>query len=163
MRFRLVVDGEPHDIAIERTAEGLRGRVDGARYEARAKPGAGPIDVWIGSSRHRVQIEGTSVVLDGHPYDVRIQGLNESGAVGERAAAARGETFEVRPPMPGRVVRVLVSPGDRIRRGEPVVVLEAMKMQNEIPAPADALVQAVHVREGDSIPANRLIAVLEAT
>ena len=63
--------------------------------------------------------------------------------------------------MPGRVVRILVRPGDRVKKGQTLVVLEAMKMQNEIPAPADARVTDVRVAEGESVTGDRVIAVLE--
>lgn len=54
-------------------------------------------------------------------------------------------------PMPGLVVRVLVEEGAAVRAGGGVVVLEAMKMENELRAPADAVVKAVHVRPGQTV------------
>jgi biotin carboxyl carrier protein len=53
--------------------------------------------------------------------------------------------------MPGRIVRVLVSAGDRVQKGSELLVLEAMKMQNEIQSPADGLVAQVFVQAGDTV------------
>ena len=53
--------------------------------------------------------------------------------------------------MPGRIVRVLVSAGDRVQKGSDLLVLEAMKMQNEIQSPADGLVAQVFVQAGDTV------------
>jgi len=64
--------------------------------------------------------------------------------------------------MPGRVVRVFAMAGMRVKRGQTLVVLEAMKMQNEIPAPRDGTVREVAVVEGESITADRLVVVLDA-
>jgi 3-methylcrotonyl-CoA carboxylase alpha subunit len=53
--------------------------------------------------------------------------------------------------MPGRVLAVLVEPGARVRRGEPLLVLEAMKMEHTIAAPADGVVKAVHFQAGQQV------------
>jgi acetyl/propionyl-CoA carboxylase alpha subunit len=68
---------------------------------------------------------------------------------------------ELKAPMPGTVLRVLVSPGDRVAARQPLVVLEAMKMETPVLAPYDATVGAVHVAEGDRIPAGTLLVELE--
>ena len=62
--------------------------------------------------------------------------------------------------MPGRIVRVIVKVGDRVARNAPVAVLEAMKMQNEIPAPAAGVVREVRVTEGQGVLASDVIVVL---
>jgi len=78
-------------------------------------------------------------------------------------ARAEGRRLEVRPPMPGHVVRVLVQADEPVRRGQPLVVLEAMKMQNEIPAPAAGVVESVPVREGDAVTVHDILAVLRTS
>jgi 3-methylcrotonyl-CoA carboxylase alpha subunit len=54
-------------------------------------------------------------------------------------------------PMPGRVLAVLVEPGARVRRGEPLMVLEAMKMEHTIAAPADGVVEEIHFQAGEQV------------
>jgi biotin carboxyl carrier protein len=63
--------------------------------------------------------------------------------------------------MPGTVIRVLVSPGDAVEAREPLVVLEAMKMETPIVAPYEAVVKAVHVAEGDPVAGGALLVELE--
>lgn len=63
--------------------------------------------------------------------------------------------------MPGRVVRIDARAGTSVLRGQTLLVLEAMKMQNEIPAPRDGLLREVRVSEGESITVDRVVAVLE--
>jgi biotin carboxyl carrier protein len=63
--------------------------------------------------------------------------------------------------MPGRVVRVLVAPGDIVEARQPVVVVEAMKMENELRSPKDGLVKEVAVVPGTSVEAGRVLVVID--
>lgn len=163
MRFRLIVDGEAHEVEVEGKPPGLTVRVDGAAYRTRAARDGAELAVRIGTRRHRIRIRGRQVTVDGLPHEVATEALDAAdrrslGTEGLRS----GAVLEVRPPMPGRIVKLTVAAGERVKRGQTLAVLEAMKMQNEIPAPADGTVKSVGVREGESIPADRVIAVLEA-
>ncbi len=62
-----------------------------------------------------------------------------------------GDSGIIKALMPGRISRVLVEKGDEVRRGEGLLVLEAMKMENEIPAPADGIVDEIFVKPGDTV------------
>lgn len=64
--------------------------------------------------------------------------------------------------MPARVVDVRVAPGDRVTKGTPVMVLEAMKMQNEIAAPAAGIVRTVHVAAGQTVEGNQILVTFAA-
>ncbi len=68
-----------------------------------------------------------------------------------QAAAGEGGRAMIRAAMPGMVVRVIVTIGQTVKRGDPVVILEAMKMENEVRAPADGVVHAIMVTERDSV------------
>ena len=162
MRFRLVVDGEVHEVEVDGSPPTLAIRVDGAAYRARATRGKDEISVRIGRNRHRIAVRGRRVTVDGIASEVVAEGFEAAsrGAGGTEGSQAVS-VFEVRPPMPGRIVKVAVAAGDHVKRGQTLAVLEAMKMQNEIAAPADAVVKSVGVREGDSIGGDRIIAVLE--
>lgn len=63
-------------------------------------------------------------------------------------------------PMPGKIVRVLVKAGEAVRARQPVVVIEAMKMENELRASGDGTVAEMHVRDGQSVDAGALLAVI---
>src|SRR5436305_4862249 len=64
-------------------------------------------------------------------------------------------------PMPGTVIKVNVAPGDEVEARDPLVVLEAMKMETPLTAPFDATVRAVHVQEGDRVAGGALLVELE--
>lgn len=78
------------------------------------------------------------------------------------AAAAKGtvEGTPLRAPMPGLVIRLEVKAGDTVQEGDPVLVLEAMKMENAIPAPASGTIKALYVGSGDSVAKDDLICVI---
>jgi biotin carboxyl carrier protein len=120
-----------------------------------------------------------SVVLDGRIYDARVE-ETPSGLIvvidGYRFAidvrdprrwrrkdAARiGEGVQtVSTPMPGKVVRVLVAPGDAVAAGQGLLVVEAMKMQNEMKAPRAGRVLSVTVKEGATVAAGEVLATIE--
>ena len=70
-----------------------------------------------------------------------------------------GTTMEA--PMPGKVLKVLAKAGEQVKENQPIIVLEAMKMENEIVAPKDGVVSAVYVNEGSAIDVGQPIATIE--
>ncbi|HYY06007.1 MAG TPA: biotin carboxylase N-terminal domain-containing protein [Candidatus Limnocylindria bacterium] len=74
---------------------------------------------------------------------------------------ARGEQSKLTAPMPGTVIRVLVGAGDAVQPRQPLVVLEAMKMETRVVSPYEAMVRAVHVGEGDRVAGGALLIELE--
>jgi acetyl-CoA carboxylase biotin carboxylase subunit len=74
------------------------------------------------------------------------------------AAEQGGETADrVVTPMPGKIIQVLVKAGDAVKRGQPLAMLEAMKMEHTLAAPADATVESVNVAQGDQVPAETVV------
>jgi len=98
--------------------------------------------------------------VNGEPVAARVIDPRMRRAPRRDSVAASGSRL-VTSAMPGRVVKVLVKPGDRVIERQPLVVVEAMKMENELRAPGDALVRDVNVTEGMSIDAGVILVVLE--
>ena len=76
-------------------------------------------------------------------------------------ASGDGRPQRILAPMPGKVVRVLVRPGDVVRARQPLVVVEAMKMENELRAGRNGRIASIHVQEGASVEAGALVVVIE--
>ena len=72
-----------------------------------------------------------------------------------------GEQSSLTAPMPGTVIRVVVAEGDRVEARQPLVVLEAMKMETPVVAPYEAVVRAIHVAEGDRVAGGTVLVELE--
>ncbi len=144
-----VVERRPTRLVLEIAGETVT--VDGWPEGLTAPPG--PLDV--NGERHRVVV---TVVEPGvlHPASPSIAGgpaPAEAAAPPVPAAPVRPGAVAILPPMPGRVVAVKVREGDRVHQGDLLVVLEAMKMRNEVTAPIDGVVHDVRVREGSNVRA----------
>jgi biotin carboxyl carrier protein len=92
------------------------------------------------------------VLLRGRLYPVRVEDEREKRL---RAAAGAGVAeageFHLKAPMPGLVVSILVSEGQEVKKGQVLLILESMKMQNELKSPRDGIVNRVKVRAGESV------------
>src|SRR5437773_11071606 len=112
MRFRLVVNGEAHEV----TTDG-RVTVDGAPVVGEVVKDARGVSVRIGRKRYRLLITRWGSMVEGTPYRLEVRDL-EPGKTSDRMAARKSTAglVEVRPPMPGRIVQVAVKPGRRVGR-----------------------------------------------
>ena len=162
MRFRLDVDGERRDIEVEPIAGGFIVRIEGASYRTRTRLAKDSVQARIGTKTLHIHLRGSETIVDDGVHHVRLVEVSQerTDAV-ESQPPGPGAVVDVRSSMPGRVVRVAVAPGSPVRRGETLVVLEAMKMQNEIPAPGDGVVRQVEVSEGEIVTADRVVASIE--
>lgn len=75
---------------------------------------------------------------------------------------AAGAINDLKAPMPGMVLNVKIKPGDEISKGQAVVVLEAMKMENVLKAEADATVKAIHCKQGEAVEKNQVLVEFES-
>jgi len=100
------------------------------------------------------------VLLSGERYAVRADNWQERAASGALAQAA-GQLGAISATMPGRIVGVLCAPGAQVTANTPLIVIEAMKMQNELCAKRDAVVRAVHVEVGQTVERGTLLVEFE--
>lgn len=102
------------------------------------------VGAWLSGRRARATVESAR--------------MRAAGSV--RSKSGEGSEGNVLSPMPGKVVKLLVAEGDEVTAGMPVVVVEAMKMENELAAPRAGVVQKVHVTPGDAVEGGaRLVTV----
>jgi biotin carboxyl carrier protein len=102
------------------------------------------------------------VHLDGRTIPVQIRPAGSFGRQKKEGGGAAGSGPQrVLAPMPGKVVRVLVKPGDEVKAKQGLVVVEAMKMENELKAARDGRVRDVSVREGQSVDAGAVLLIVE--
>jgi biotin carboxyl carrier protein len=133
------------------------------------------IDSELLDSVRQVEPGVHSVLLDGASYEVRVQGVTATvggrqfavevhnprdASRSSRAALGSGRQ-SVTAPMPGKVVRMLVATGDLVETSQGLVVVEAMKMQNELKATRPGRVVEIRAREGETVGAGDILLVLE--
>ena len=147
--------------------KGERAVVDGVALTVLATPGGRTLVRAEGGHEQRcVTLDGQAFAATGclggiaTALEVRTaqQALLAETAAGSTGGAAGSH---IKAPMPGRVVRVLVAVGQQVERGAPVIIVEAMKMENEMHAPASGQVLAVHVIEGATVDSGQLLVELE--
>ena len=121
-----------------------------------------PVQVTIEGQIFHVEVEGLSPRPSARPRRRQgVAGAVTAPAPTERPTAAPSSDKILRAPMPGRVIAIMVRPGDRVTAGQEVCVVEAMKMEQSIWAPRDGVVKAVHVQPMDSVGANDPLVELE--
>ncbi|MFZ0138047.1 MAG: biotin/lipoyl-containing protein [Candidatus Sulfotelmatobacter sp.] len=118
-------------------------RIGNLAYEVKLERVANDLHLWVGSTRFAVEVR------DPRSLRGRIRAGDNQGP---RKVVA---------PMPGRVVRLLVSEGDEVESGRGIAVVEAMKMQNEIKSPKRGTVQKVLISEGAAVNAGDVLAIVE--
>ena len=166
MKYFVNVNGHDHEVNLTERLGELIVEVDGEPmelvYEEVDK--LGQVLAIVGGASFGVSIEGDSskagITIAGHFYDVEIEDERERAAhAAARAAGAGGGT--VKSVMPGIVVSLLAGEGDTVEEGQPLLVLEAMKMQNEISAPVAGVIRRIHVGEGEAVSAGAKLVEIE--
>lgn len=152
---QLLLDGEAVDLRLAADGGGRYRLLDGSVW---SRVVLGPvIEVEGGRRRREVLVDGFRFEVDVEPE--RIAALRERAAQG-RAASAHSGPLEVHAIIPGRVVSVAVAAGDPIAAGEQLLVVEAMKMQNELRAPREGTVERLAVAPGQTIEVGDLLVVI---
>ena len=108
------------------------------------------LSVNVNGANYQVELENA---LENAPAAAPVQAPTPAApaAAAPAAKAPAGAGEKVNSPLPGVIVEVSVKEGQAVKAGQKVAVLEAMKMENEIPAPKDGTITAIHVQKGDSI------------
>ncbi len=165
MVYEVMVDGKPHRLELETAAGGwecrLDGRpihidavitrgdvlsllVDGHSYEIKREQTATDLHMWVGTTCFAVELRD--------PRSLRSRTRNAGDEKGARKIFA---------PMPGRVVRLLVAENSEVEAGQGIVVVEAMKMQNEIKSPKKGMVRKILATPGAAVNPGDVLAIVE--
>jgi acetyl/propionyl-CoA carboxylase alpha subunit len=120
----------------------------------------GVLSLLIAGLQYRCVLDGDGVVIDGRRFGFEVE--DPRSLQGRRGAGAGTDgPRSVKSPMPGRVVRILAESGQEVEEGQALVVIEAMKMQNELKSPKAGRVARVAVGVGDTVGAGEVLAVVE--
>ena len=126
---------------------------------AQPKPGeAAQYNLTVNGKDHFIAFQGNSVTVDGNVYQVSMAAADGSAPAQPAAAAApasSGEKTPVNAQMPGVVLKVLVSNGDQVKKGDQLLILEAMKMEVPVAAPKAGTVTDITVEQGAQVANNQ--------
>jgi len=161
-KLHTLPEGEAYAVEVERSGEGYRVTCGSPELDALVSGGEhGLFSVLTGTGSYE-----TRVTRDNGEIRVLVAGEVFSFALGSAPAAVDATRrvsarAEVKAPMPGKVVKILVASGDPVSSGQGVLLFEAMKMQNEIKSPQDGVVSEIAVEEGQAVEARDRLFVIQ--
>jgi biotin carboxyl carrier protein len=143
-RWSCRLDGRDVEVdAVLARPDVLSLRIGNHAYEVKCERVAGEMHLWVGAARFAAEVR------DPRSLRGRVRAVDDQGPK------------KLTAPMPGKIVRVLVSQGTEIEAGAGVLVVEAMKMQNEIKSPKKGTIQKILVSEGAAVNAGDVLAIVE--
>lgn len=164
MTYEISIDGKNHRLDLDHAEGRWNCRLDGREvevdavlarpnvlslrignkaYEVKCERVGSDLHIWVGSVRYAAEVR------DPRSLRGRVRATDDHGPK------------KLTAPMPGKVVRILVSEGAEIEAGAGILVVEAMKMQNEVKSPKKGTVQKITVREGTAVNAGDVLAIVE--
>ncbi|GLW96879.1 biotin carboxylase N-terminal domain-containing protein [Microtetraspora sp. NBRC 16547] len=166
--YRLESRGAVVDVRVRGLADDAEAEVSGHSLRAAlTRPAEGEIAIDLDGVTRRYVTAWDGTGRDGGVLWLGRDGMawpivrHELGDPGDRTRGAGGADGVVRSPMPGTVLVVKAAAGDRVRAGQPLVVVEAMKMEHSVPAPVDGVVTELSVRIGQAVELDGVLARVE--
>jgi pyruvate carboxylase subunit B len=141
VEFNVTVHGETYHVKVS----GSGRKIDGRK----------PYYIRVNDKLEEVSLEPIQEVLAGVPES------QETGSGGKPKRPKPSKPGDVAPPMPGRVVKILAAIGDQVQAGDPLLIIEAMKMESQVPAPIDGKVATILANEGDNVKTDETVIQLE--
>ena len=170
MKLKAVTSESEHDVTLDVSESSVSADIDGRHYKIEVRElSRGEYLLTTGAKVYKCRIEQKSgsstgesftVVLRGHDFDVNVIDPKRLRS-GQGSAAHHAGAAEIVSPMPGKIVRVLVKAGANVEAGAGIIVVEAMKMQNEMKAPKAGVVVSINAEEGATVSAGDVLAVIE--
>jgi biotin carboxyl carrier protein len=165
LTLEVEVDGAMRRLALERHDEGFVVHMDGRSIPVDlCEPMPGVLSLLIDNRSYRcvrtVFADEETIVVGGRQHRVAVNDPRSLRGQRKRPGAGNG-ALHIKASMPGRVARVLVAPGEAVVAHQGIVVIEAMKMQNELKAARDGHIAEVRVAAGDKVASGQVLAVLE--
>jgi biotin carboxyl carrier protein len=160
------VDGRPHRVEVTGGPLRYTVTIDGRRLDVDWREAGGAFVSLLtgpGGRSHQVALEtrpgGYRVLVGSDEFAVELlEAARVDGAAARRPPAGPARLLA---PMPGRIVRVMAEPGQEVAAGEGLIVMEAMKMENELRSPRSGRVAQVHARERQNVETGALLVVVE--
>ena len=165
MDYKVLIGEEEFEFSITGSGSTLRVRREGEPLSVDFREiGPDAYSLILDGKTHLVTVRraggGLTVHLDGRAYPAIVRRADD-GAADADDSSLRGEEKEVRSAMPGIVTRLLVSAGDRVEPRTPLLILEAMKMENEVRSHRKGTVRKVHVQEGKTVEGGALLVTID--
>ena len=170
MKLKAHLSGADHEVTLNLRGGAVAAEVDGRHYNIELRELArGEYLLLSGANVYKCRVEQKRDASAGDSFEVVLRGHNYKLSLidpkrlrsGQSSAAHHMGAAEIVSPMPGKIVRVLVAAGANVEAGAGIIVVEAMKMQNEMKAPKAGVVVSINAEEGATVNAGDVLAVIE--
>jgi biotin carboxyl carrier protein len=165
VKLKAIIDDQEHELIVKIDGGRVQAEIEGRVYDLELRePEPGSYLFLREAEVHECRVDKASerftVNLHGHNYPVTIVDPKRLRS-GQDAHGHHHGLAEIIAPMPGKVVRVHIEAGAAVEKGSGLVVVEAMKMQNEMKSPRAGVVVSINVKPGDTVNAGDVLAVVE--
>ena len=165
MIYAVTVANKTYRVELQREGEAWKCRLDGRELPLDVTSAEdGVLSLLIGGRSYEVKQEitggETNIVVGQERFSVALSDPRSLRSR-RRAGGAEQGVRKITAPMPGKVVRLLAAEGSTVQAGQSVMVIEAMKMQNELKAPKDGVLRKIKVQEGAAVEAGQALAEVE--
>lgn len=166
MKFDVSIDGIELPVELTRDGAGWKIAVSDVAMNADALEIApGIFSILLNGQSHEIRLapnpDGSLTVQNG-PHEFRAEVADPRAWRGRKHGAVEAEgRQQIVAPMPGKVIRLLVKPGDKVEAGQGLLVVEAMKMQNEVKSPKTGTVEKLQAKEGQAVNAGDVLAWID--
>lgn len=166
MKLKALIGDREVELVIKVKGGRLSAEIDGRVYELQFRePEPDSYLFFLGTEIHECRVNEKTK----DTFEVNTHGRSHAVTIVDPKRLRSGQNSdrhhhgvaEILAPMPGKVVRVQLEPGAEVEKGTGVVVVEAMKMQNEMKSPREGVVVSINVRPGDTVNAGDVLAVIE--
>ena len=166
MNFEVRIDSRACTVELTRDADRSQVSIDGRTVEADAfEIAPGIFSILLNGKSYEVRVTPTpagGLILQTAHQEFTAEVMDPRAWRGRRHGALEAEgRQQILAPMPGKIVRVLVQTGERVQAGQGLLVVEAMKMQNEIRSPKSGTVERLLVQEGQPVNAGEVLAWID--
>jgi biotin carboxyl carrier protein len=166
MKFEVRIDGRASIVELARDADGWQISIDGRAVDADAfEIAPGVFSILLNGKSYEVRVTPTpagTLSLQTAHQEFTAEVIDPRAWRGRRHGAPEAEgRQQILAPMPGKIIRVLVQTGEKVQAGQGLLVVEAMKMQNEIRSPKSGIVERLLVQEGQPVNAGEVLAWID--
>ena len=172
MKFNLFIDGKSYNVELG-LGKFITVEIEGKPYKAEIKKTPKGLNVNVDKKNFSVKLDESHISINGQKHSIEVRNLRrgrpswdktidneDESKDGKPTQRISGGEGMIHPPMPGRVISIKVKEGDSVKMGSPLIVLEAMKMQNEIVSNIDGVVREIRVSEGDLVESTDILVVI---
>lgn len=165
MDFEFLLDGQIHTLSLEKSEEGYLINFGEENFQADVQwISSNCLSLVIGSETHVVYIVSTNekylCYVNGEQWVVQ-EPVEDREVFDEDEGMSSADKLRIKAPMPGKVIKILVKDNDEVKKNQTLIVVEAMKMENELRCSIDGVVKKVHVSEGLLVDADKILVELE--